>query len=429
MGTPATPVATTSTAAPASAPSSAPATSPYSDGPSLNSWDSFPVNGVPAQPDTTTTDEGEPDEGTGDTRTDETPSEEPVEQQDAAASDDLETFIQNEAASAGLDPNNPAHRKILKRIFDSQSHIRTLESERKGQPAATPAEMDYLGQSTEFEQQAYGVQPQPQAAQWQPASSGQATVPGYNLRLTQHGQIELNDVGDEWKEPSDGYLAQNAAWQGALSEGGNFRDVIAVDNSMFTRRLYGNEDHIASMIQKHIRQQFPELLTVSHRARMDQDREFALGELEKAGLKDVRDMFKADNAGQPITFNGIQFDNSAFNRVVSKNPWLLDLRKNHSDGRKAEQLSAIAKVRVAYAIWKREAAAGAKPAVAPAQVQQIMQNGANMERRQQQDRARQGINSSGRGPVNNSTNGQSRSYVQSLQELPDEQKSIDTLLG
>lgn len=416
--------------APASTPASQPSssqqpTSTYADAPSLNSWDSFPVNGLPAEP-ATTTEEAPAEETPGDTRTETRTSEEPAEQQDSEAAVDLETFIQNEAAQNGLDPSNPTHRKILKRIFDSQAHIRTLESERKTQPSATPNEQEILERATEFEQQALGLQPQPPPAQGEYfGQPGQATAPSYNLRLTQHGQLELGDVGDEWKEPSDGYLAQNAAWQGALSEGGTFRDVIAVDNSMFTRRLYGNEDHIRQMVTKHLREQFPELLTVSHRTRMDQDREFALGQLEKAGLKDVRDMFQADNAGQPITFNGIQFDNSAFNRVVSKNPWLLDLRKNHSDPRKAEQLSAIAKVRVAYAIWKREAANGAKPE--SAQVQKLMQNGADMERRKQQDRARQGMNSGGRGPVNNS-NGQARSYVQSLTELPDEQRSIDELL-
>jgi hypothetical protein len=384
------------------------------------------VNGLPAEPSTTT--EEAPAEAAGDTSTEAPASEETAVTVSDASVDDLETFIQNEAAQNGLDPANPTHRKILKRIFDSQAHIRTLESERKTPPQATPSEQDVLETQTEFEQQALGLQPQPQTAQPpQSVPSGQATLPGYdNLRLTQHGQLELGDVGDEWKEPGDGYLAQNAAWQGALSEGGTFKDVIAVDNSMFTRRLYGNEDHIRNMVTKQIREQFPELLTVSHRTRMDQDREFALGQLEKSGLKDIRDMFKAEAGGQPITFNGIQFDNSPFNQIVQKNPWLLDLRKPHSDPRKAEQLSAIAKVRVAYAMWKR--GAGAKPAVQPAQVQQIMQNGVEMARRQQQDRARQGVTASGRGPVNNSTNGQARSYVQALQELPDEQRSIDELL-
>jgi len=389
------------------------------------------VNGLPAEPSTTTPDEA-PVEATGDTRPEtQAASEEPAVTPDTTGVDELETFIQNEAASAGLDPSDPNHRKVLKRIFDSQAHIRTLESERSKTPEqATPSEQEILEKPTEFEQQALGLQPPPQAAApEQPGQSGQATPRSHgDLPLTQYGQLALGDVGDEWKEPADGYYAQNAAWQGALSEGGSFKDVIAVDNSMFTRRLYGNEDHIRNMVTKQIREQFPELLTVSHRTRMDQDREFALGQLEKAGLKDIRDMFKAEANGQPITFNGIQFDNSPFNQIVQKNPWLLDLRKTHSDPRKAEQLSAIAKVRVAYAMWKRGIQNGAKPAVAPAQVQQIMQNGAEMARRQQQERARQGINASGRGPVNNSNNGQSRGYVQSLQELPDEQQSIDVLL-
>jgi hypothetical protein len=382
------------------------------------------VNGLPAEPSTTT--EEVQTEGTGDTRTEAKPSEEPAAAVSDGSVDELETFIQNEAAGAGLNPQDPNHRKILKRIFDSQAHIRTLESERKTPPQATPGE-DALEAPTEFEQQAFGLLP-PQQTAIQQYGSGQATSAQLDVPLTPHGQLALGDVGDEWKEPADGYFAQNAAWQGALSEGGSFKDVVAVDNSMFTRRLYGNEDHIRQMVTKQIREQFPEILTVSHRTRMDQDREFALGQLEKSGLKDIRDMFKSDPAGQPITFNGIQFDNSPFNEIVQKNPWLLDLRKNHSDPRKAEQLSAIAKVRVAYAMWKRGANGAKPPAVEPAQAQKLMANGAEMARRQQQERARQGINASGRGPVNNSTNGQARSYVQALQELPDEQRSIDELL-
>jgi len=383
------------------------------------------VNGLPAEPSTTT--EGAQTEGTGDTRTEAKPSEETAAAVSNASVDELETFIQNEAASAGLDPQDPNHRKFLKRLFDKDAHIRTLESERKTPQQATPGE-DALEAPTEFEQQAFGLQPQSQTAPQQQYGSGQAPQQLSDLPLTPHGQLALGDVGDQWKEPADGYFAQNAAWQGALTEGGSFNDVIAVDNSMFTRRLYGNEDHIRSMVTKQIREQFPELMTVSHRTRMDQDREFALGQLEKTGLKDIRDMFKSDPAGQPITFNGIQFDNSPFNQIVQQNPWLLDLRKNHSDPRKAEQLSAIAKVRVAYAMWKRGANGAKPPAVEPAQAQKLMANGAEMERRQQQERARQGINASGRGPVNNTTNGQARSYVQSLQELPDEQRSIDELL-
>lgn len=436
MGAPAQAQPVAAPAAPAAAPattapsSNQPAQSAYADSPSLNNWDSFPVNGHPAVPETTSPEQS-PAEFSGDTTTDAGAVSEPAEQTGTAS--DFETYLQTEAANMGLDPNDPRDRKVLKRLFDKDSHIHTLESERKTPPAATPTEAEILQRMTEFEQQLSGTQP-PQTPQPQPGPAqppqGQAVVPPAPMQepgLTPHGQLALGDIGDSWKEPKDAYQASNEAWQEALSEGGNFDKVFAIDNSMFTRRLFGHEEVVQSMVEKFVRQRFPELLTMTHRTRMDQDRDFALGQLEKAGLSDIREMFKADAGAAPITFNGTTFENSPFNRIVSQNPWLLDLRKSHSDPRKADQLSTIGKVRVAYAMWKR-GAANAKPPVAPAQVQQIMQNGVEMERRQQQDRARQGMNASGRGPVNNSTNGQPQRYVQMLQELPDEQRSIDELL-
>jgi hypothetical protein len=135
---------------------------------------------------------------------------------------------------------------------------------------------------------------------------------------------------------------------------------------------------------------------------VEANREFAIQQLEQGGLQDIRTMFKPDSE-QPLVVDGQEYDNTPMNRAMLQYPWLTNIVVTHENPAVAQRLTLIERYRAAGTLARAQQPATGQPVGAQPQAQatgipadqarQLMAAGAEQARREQEDRARQSINS------------------------------------
>lgn len=329
---------------------------------------------------------------------------------------EVEALIQEYAKEHGVDPNDPDQRRHLKRLADKEFFIRSLQTKleelkgqlqtgsEKGKPGARE-EVEHL---TAFERTLLAPEGTGEAGAQGEAGQPAATKPG---AASPKG---IGDIGDSWTSPRDACKAEADAWAE-----GDFDKVHDVQTAVFFRRFLGIgvpaiEKIIAAKLQEFGLRELGDVRSAVRERKQAGNREFAIAELGKvAEFKAVIPMLFEATEGPPVAFDGKNFPNNPLNRILAEHPEIMDIRAEDADPDTAERLTYIKQYRAAARILKRQ-----QGAIEPGKAKELVEAGAKMHQREQEDRARQGINA---GPGATGLGGKSaQSYVEGLNKLPGE---------
>lgn len=371
----------------------------------------------------------------GETAPPETPPAEGTQPQPEEA--EVEQIIQQIAQEWGVDPNDPAHRRALKRIADGQAHIRKLQTENetlKGAkpPGETTKEPAGDATLTEFERELFAEGEEkppagPPAESAKPAAPPAPAAPGTPPVLP-----TFAEVAGTWEGPKDAYRELTAAWSRQSAEGEpspDFDKVNQVEQRQFLLRFLAMgvpriEKIVADRLREAIGDFEPDLRRGVEDRRDKEAGDFARAELGKDPEMKVAldELFKIAE-GPLIRYDGRDFPNSGLNRILVANPELMEIRVLHEDPNTALKLTRIKQYRAAARILRSQQA---QPGLSPAKAKELVEAGAKMGAREELDRARYGINAgAGAGGL---AGRPGAGYIKELSELPGE-VSISTLLG
>lgn len=327
--------------------------------------------------------------------------EEDASSDDQKATDTRESLMQKFAEEMGLNLNDPREKKIAQRLADKELHIRKLRGEQgaKGQQKVTTTE-DGL---TEFERGLRSSQKdakQETPAQ-QPAAKSEAAA--------KSEESDVEDAGAKWNSPSDAWTDLNKAWTE-----GNLEAVSNIEAAIFNRQFGAiAAPQIKNFVQSELQKFFKENLgdvvpqmkqSVAERRHADA-KDFAISQLSAVkGFEGVNELdVKAD--GDPVVFNGAEFDNTPMNRIIAENPWILSIQEKHADPDKAQKLTMMARYRAAFKVHQ----AGKVPST---KAKQLVEAGKKMEARTRNERTRQSLNGgNGAGTSLTQSKGKSKGYV------------------
>jgi len=301
-----------------------------------------------------------------------------------------------------------ATEQVLKRMADKEVHIRKQSKQitellarvtKKEEAAAAPAApADSLTPFERTLREPPAPQPQPAV---QPPAQPAAPQPQPVAQPAAQPQPEMPEY---LRTPEAAYNE----FATAMAEG-NFAKAHEVQQNIFQLQMRAFAPNIQQLVQSEaqrlVQEQLGDVIPVMRQQtaarQVEQNREFAIQQLEQGGVQDIRAMFKADS-DQPLVVDGQEYDNSPINRAMAQYPWLTRITVPHQDPTTAQRLTLIERYRAAV-----QMARGSQPAVPTAQAQpvpqptgipadqarQLMAAGADLARREQEDRARQAINS------------------------------------
>jgi len=303
-----------------------------------------------------------------------------------------------------------ATEQVLKRMADKEVHIRKQSKQitellarvtkREEAAAAPAAPADNL---TPFERSlrttAQPAQPPAQPQSQQPAPQQQ---PAAQSAAQPQPQPEMPEY---LRTPE---LAYNE-FATAMAEG-NFAKAHEVQQNIFQLQMRAFAPNIQQLVhteaQRLMQEQLGDVIPVMRQQTVERqveaNREFAIQQLEQGGLQDIRTMFKPDSE-QPLVVDGQEYDNTPMNRAMLQYPWLTNIVVTHENPAVAQRLTLIERYRAAGTLARAQQPATGQPAGAQPQAQatgipadqarQLMAAGAEQARREQEDRARQSINS------------------------------------
>ncbi|HXI85281.1 MAG TPA: hypothetical protein VNL17_14465 [Verrucomicrobiae bacterium] len=327
-------------------------------------------------------------------------------------------MIQQFAKQTGLNPNDPAQRKVLKQLADKEAHIRKLEAENRGfrerpeEDNLTEWERALIEEANAAAQPAMetaGAKPAAPAAQPQQAEAAQ----------------KLGDVGDNWTKAEEAFKDLNAAWDHAQKTG-DLTKVRDVENAIYMRQTLNMgvpimADIAQRVVMDIIQKQFGDILpNVKQQVEFQQEvqsKEFAIQQLKKTPqFAQVEEIFKPLGE-KPIDIEGQEFPDNALNRIIRDHPSILDIRVDRHPvsgkfltSQQAQTATKIAQYKTVLGIHRMQQ----KQGIDPAKAQQLVEAGKRITARNQADKTRQGINA-GSG-VTNAPGGsrESSSYVEQL---------------
>jgi len=154
----------------------------------------------------------------------------------------------------------------------------------------------------------------------------------------------------------------------------------------------------------------PTLRQTAAQRQAEESHSFAVSELEKAGLENIREVVTPLGA-QPLVIDGREYDDTPLNRMLSEFPEITQISVTHDQSGRpyppqvAERLSRLERYRAAARLWARVSPGMAQttpppqptgtPQPNPAAVQEAFQAGLAAGNKGEADRARQGLNAGG----------------------------------
>lgn len=201
------------------------------------------------------------------------------------------------------------------------------------------------------------------------------------------------DVGAAWKSQADAVNDLNDAFAE-----GNWDKVGDIQNAIFKRQMVGmGMPFIQQMLNKAIEDFRAELGDVVPRVKqtiqqqqVNADRDWVLMSIRKADKKNpalLDAMFKAED-GEEIEFNGQQWPATPYNKILAANPWMLKIREHDDNPRIAQRKTIHSRMMAALSRFREMQGGNLKPEKA----KELVEAGAEIERRKQNDRVRQGLN-------------------------------------
>jgi hypothetical protein len=224
------------------------------------------------------------------------------------------------------------------------------------------------------------------------------------------------DIGASWRAQEDAIADMNEAWAA-----GDFKKVSEVENAMWARQFVGmGLPHMQRIVQQAVAQLRNELQDVVpamregvQRQQVQQDKDFAISQLR--GNPDyaetIEDLFKVEE-GPNIQYNGEEFPNTPYNRMLAEHPHLLKIREMDENPRVAQRKTAYTRYEAALRLYKTSL----NGSLGPEKAQQLVEAGKKIAGRNEKDRVRRGLNA---GPGSRQTGGRpERDYASTLQDLP-----------
>lgn len=352
-------------------------------------------------------------------------SDEPAQPEVEVAQDEQpegnQELLAEVAKAEGLDLNDPGQRAFAEKLAAREQKIRDLEAEKTGLGAPDEYAL------TEFERDALGAEAEPQA---QTAPPEQAAPAGQQPNA---GPPRYGDIGDNWKGWNDAYNAEAQAWTDiskAVEAGQtpNMDNLNAIKHAQFVRMADNILiPHIGARIPVLVRQEaekliqerfgevMPQIMESIQERRFTAAKESALTDLEKMkGFEKVRDLYKSGEGKvkfrDPHSGQEEDFPNTPLNRIISKNPDILNIQVTHKDPAIAQRLTITARLRAAMRYHNAQR-------IAPAAAKNIMAAGAKAATKAAADRTRQGLNA-GSGAGTSSNGAKATGLLDELQNIP-----------
>ena len=297
--------------------------------------------------------------------------------------------------------------KLFKRLADKDSYIAKL----KGEQATKPPEVKW------DDGLAAPGKPEEKLAEEVPAKAQPDTKP------EDAGAV---DVGVTWKKQADAIAALNDAYAD-----GDYDKVAEVENAMWKRQFTGMALPLIQQYQQEMRQALddlrgqiesilpdlkevlPDLRGTTLRKQNEQDKEFVLGKLkENEEYADLIDPLFEEQDGPKIEFNGKEYQNTPYNRILIDNPYLLKVREEDENPRVAQRKTFYTRMEAALKIFRKEK----EGALGPEKAQELVEAGKQLAERNGKDRVRHGLNA---GSGSKQKGGKAeKDYAQILQDLP-----------
>lgn len=320
-------------------------------------------------------------------------SDEASEEQDAKpAQKTLEMLAQE----YGLNPKDPAHRKILndmlkaqKRIADSQDYIQTLKGQ-KPEPDDLLSDFDSLFESEDEAETPPTKQTHPAAKANAPKDEGDAVDPG------QPSPVRFNDIGDNWKGPDDYYQQYSEVWaevQRAAEQGlkPNWRAINELDIAMFNRRAHPLIQSLRMQMAREldqIREQIGPVVPHFQQLAAQQRETSAQQQVVTKIMSDpkigpVLQEMRTPNGNGLIDVEGQKVPDTPLNRTLAKNPWIMKIKGGTPEETYREQYKA------AISMYRQSKQS-------PTTAKKLVEAGQKIQQKAAADRTRQNINA-GRG--------------------------------
>lgn len=351
------------------------------------------AEGVTPEPQKTETEQATP------------PAQPPVNDRDAQLQALMDQYAQEEKETLqGLSPD--AQQRLLRRLAEKELVVRETRKATEPAPQAdvlTPFEKELLHK----EQAQPGATP-PAKEPAAPAAPTTAQPPA-----TQPW------VGANWRNPADAILDKGNAWsdyQIAVQEGDPAKQnaarsrIAEIENAEFLGRLNIILPVLEQQWQKRLDEALgpllPQVSAISEERAISEARNLALSDLAQTpGMEKIEESLFKPGEGT-IEFEGKKWENTPLNRLLKENPWLMDIRADHSDPAVAQRLTLTRIYKAAYTLLNR----GGNPPVA---ARALVQAGQEMERKTEQEKFRQGLNG-GSGSV---TPPGSQDYIDQIKSL------------
>jgi hypothetical protein len=311
----------------------------------------------------------------------------------------------NQSAAAGDAPTND--ESLLTSLaeeygLDLGTHRKALEQILKGKGGAQPgqqkpndADKTDAFDPAAFERELLG-EGQPQSTE-KPADVKPAEAKPADGTQPQQAPPKYGDIGDAWKGPEDAWKAEEEAYAA-----GDYKKLSEVKAAIFKRQAAPLLNMIGELVEQRLKD-FAEkdlaedLAPIRQQRQMERESEMLAEARSKVigGLKnlpqfkDIDAMFKAED-GKTITFNGQQFPDTPFNRLIAAHPEILNIDGDHEDPAKRRMQAFSRRYIFAHRLWRnQQKAATAIPAeMAPA----LVEAGRGLADKDRTDLARSGVN-------------------------------------
>lgn len=309
-----------------------------------------------------------------------------------------ELFAKICAEHPDLDPSNPVYKRVLQRIADKEAYIERLQSAAGtilatkpdgALPAPTVATVTLADLESQIGKEFTPPEPPPAAAA--PPATTPAAAP------QPPGVFRFGDIGDGWKDTDDAYTAVNEAWAA-----GDLAKVHDVETAIFRRRAASillpaieqmMEDRLDARLKKFAETDLgdviPQVRQTVDRQRDEAARADAISRLRSMPeFKDIDAMLQ-ETGGPPIRFNGREWPNTPLNQIFAANEGLLRMRIQDPNPEKARRLTHLNRYALAARLYKQQQTANS---VDPAKAQALLDAGAALQQKSEQDRTRQAMN-------------------------------------
>lgn len=308
----------------------------------------------------------------------------------AVVQDDSE-FPAELAAEYSLDPQNPAHRKVLAVLAKQNAQT------------STEADTADVLELTEFERQ--HLEPAPPADTPDPTKTDSTAAAGE--KPLEPGKF--GDIGDAWETPADALQQESDEW---AKDTPDLKKIAEIRAANFRRQLAGHQGMVQFMIAQVLKSELgdlPQQMKASQqRQRSDNNYNFALAELSKAkGFEDVPKLFERQGDAK-VKFKGVEYPDTPANRILAENPEILDIQVKHADPDTAERLTEMARLRHMHKLHRLKQQA--KKSLPADKAAAIFDSGQQAATKNPADRTRQSFNA-GRGASGNGDTSDPNSWL------------------